>query len=121
MSSALRSIPVGDVSVVYSVPAIYCNTARYSRWLVLAVIFLLGDTIGFPLGLGVFLTIRHRKLFSGKTIPTDDNSSIDPRPKSVASSPMEFDERKRALSTLSMVSQANLLSPQAASFLNRYG
>src|SRR5690348_4244874 len=70
------SIPVGDESVVYSVPAIYCeracftqtqlrmahlclgDTPRYSRWLTLVIIFLIGDTIGFPLGLGIFLTIR---------------------------------------------------------------
>ena len=105
------------MSVVYSVPAIYCNTARYSRWLVLVIVFLLGDTVCFPLGLGLFLRSRHRKLF-GKGVPTDDNAG----PQAVvASSSTEFDERKRALSTASLASQANLLSPEATTFLNRYG
>ncbi len=56
----LQCIPVGSESVVYTVPAINCNTQEYKNWQIIVILILILDICISPIIITLYLYRNHK-------------------------------------------------------------
>lgn len=61
------SVRVNDRRVVFWSPAVACDEPRYNKWLVLVLIYFVGDVCGLPLVIFFLLHVKFRRLLQERS------------------------------------------------------